>query len=965
MKRYPVLLFLCFLLLYASVFSAAVSANDSRTVRVGMYENHPKIFTDDQGNASGFWPDIIAYIALEEGWEVEYIHGTWTQCQQRLEKNEIDMMPDVAYTGERSRRYDFSNEAVYVSWSRVYARAGTDIESILDLEGKNIAVLEGSVNAEGPDGIKELVREFDINSNFIEVDSYLKVFELVESGEADAGVTNKDFAYRHQDDFDITKTAIVFQPASLYFAFPKESSLTPFLIERIDYHVKELKKDQNSIYYQSLQKWLGAKPLEKPVMPGWIPWMLAGIGGLVILLGGGSLFLKFQVRARTRELTEEIAERKRGEEALRQQEEKYRGLTESISDVFFAFDRDLKYIYWNRASEDLTGIPVEDALGKNLYDIFPRDEQTRKAERVYLEALRTNQPQYFDNEYQLEDKHFFFEISAYPSADGLSVFVKDVTERKRAEERAEHLNAVLRALRGVNQLITREKDRERLIQKSCDLMVETRGFLCAWILLFDEDNTYASAAVAGSERMPDFHKQLEQSDYPPCVERILAQRDSFAVCSDIVEAGLDCLPRSIQRKGVGLISRLDYNEKTYGVVSVYVAPEFVLDPEEQDFFRELAGDITFALANIEMEQERERAEEALRESEERFRTILDNAVDGILLADLETKKFYTGNKAICQMLGYSLEEISNLRVTDIHPEKNLPYVLEQFEKQSRREITLSQDIPLKRKDGSVFYTEANSSPVTIAGKTYLIGIFRDITERRQMQERLIVTDRLASVGELAAGIAHELNNPLTGVIGFSDLLMRRKDIPEDIREDLTVINREALRASRVARNLLAFARKHGEEKEPTDINKVIRLVLELRAYEQRVHNIEVKSQLAADLPVVMANDFSLQQVFINIIINAEHFMLETHGKGILTIKTEQREGVVRATIADDGPGISPDHLGHIFDPFYTTREMGQGTGLGLSICYGIVTEHGGKIYAESEPGKGATFIIELPVHKDG
>jgi signal transduction histidine kinase len=260
------------------------------------------------------------------------------------------------------------------------------------------------------------------------------------------------------------------------------------------------------------------------------------------------------------------------------------------------------------------------------------------------------------------------------------------------------------------------------------------------------------------------------------------------------------------------------------------------------------------------------------------------------------------------------------------------------------------------------YLEVSTSPIfNDEGEVVAsVHVARDITERKKMEEQLIVTDRLASIGELASGIAHELNNPLTSVIGYSDLLLG-KDVPDDVKEDLKVINREAKRTAGVVRNLLIFARKHPEEKQSVDVNKVIQGVLELRAYEQRVNNIEVNTQFAPDLPEIMANGFELQQIFINIIINAEHFMTEAHGRGTLTITTEQVGNIIRASFADDGPGIAEENMGHLFDPFFTTKEVGKGTGLGLSICHGIIATHGGKIYAESELGKGATFIIELPI----
>jgi signal transduction histidine kinase len=304
------------LILFVSAGGAAVAAQDPKIVRVGIYENQPKIFTDDKGNASGFWPDIIEYIASEEGWTIEYKRGTWSECLKMLENNEIDIMPDVAYTEERNRTYNFSHEVVYTSWSSVYSREGANINSIPDLAGKNIAVLKGSVNVEGPEGVKQLVKAYNIDCRFNEVDSYTRVFEQVESGQADAGVASKDFGNQHEIDYKIVKTPIIFQPSQLYFAFSKNSSLTPDLIAKIDQHVKGLKADNNSIYYKSLNNWLGVRPAEKSVLPGWIIWTLAGIGGLVLLFAGGSFVLRSQVRSKTKDLTAEIINRRRAEEQL-------------------------------------------------------------------------------------------------------------------------------------------------------------------------------------------------------------------------------------------------------------------------------------------------------------------------------------------------------------------------------------------------------------------------------------------------------------------------------------------------------------------------------------------------------------------------------------------------------------------------------------------------------------------------
>jgi signal transduction histidine kinase len=247
----------------------------------------------------------------------------------------------------------------------------------------------------------------------------------------------------------------------------------------------------------------------------------------------------------------------------------------------------------------------------------------------------------------------------------------------------------------------------------------------------------------------------------------------------------------------------------------------------------------------------------------------------------------------------------------------------------------------------------------LGGDYAIITVGRDITERKKAEEQMIVTSRLASIGELTSGVAHEINNPLTSVIGFSELLLERP-LPDDIKEDLTTIRDEAQRASRVVKNLLTFARTHPVSKEPVDVNSIIKKVLELRAYEQTANNIRVVLRLAPDLPKINADYYQLQQVFFNLIVNAEYFMDEAHNKGTLTITTESVADTVRVSLADDGPGISAESLQHLFNPFFTTKPVGKGTGLGLSICHGIITAHNGKIYAESTYGKGATFIVEIP-----
>jgi signal transduction histidine kinase/sensor domain CHASE-containing protein len=252
------------------------------------------------------------------------------------------------------------------------------------------------------------------------------------------------------------------------------------------------------------------------------------------------------------------------------------------------------------------------------------------------------------------------------------------------------------------------------------------------------------------------------------------------------------------------------------------------------------------------------------------------------------------------------------------------------------------------------------------GEDEVLFVLDDVTEERAKQERLHLTDRLASIGEMAAGIAHELNNPLTGVIGLAQLLLD-EEMSDGANEDLKLIYNEAQRAAAVVKKLLTFGRQHPIERKAVQINTIVEDVVSLRAYEQKVNNIRVTTQFDDHLPEIVADRFEMQQVFLNIVLNAEQAMIETHKEGTLTIATERVDGKIKVSFSDDGPGISPDSMRKLFSPFFTTKVLGKGTGLGLSICYGIVTSHGGRIYAQSELGKGATFVIELPVggHQEG
>ncbi len=360
--------------------------------------------------------------------------------------------------------------------------------------------------------------------------------------------------------------------------------------------------------------------------------------------------------------------------------------------------------------------------------------------------------------------------------------------------------------------------------------------------------------------------------------------------------------------------------------------------------------------------------ESLRASEEKYRELVETASEIISTTDMEGNFVFT-NPAFRKHLGFSPEEVSKINAFElVHPE-DIERVRKEFNRLEAGKGMRNLEYRCRAKDGSYVDLLNNTSPLfdSHGNVSAVVTVTSNITaqkkaeaEKREMERKAQVTSRLASVGEMASGIAHEINNPLTSVIGFSELLME-KDLPEDLREDVETIHNGAKRVADIVKRLLTFARQHKPVRSCTGINEIIESTLALRKYALETSNIEVITMLDNELPWTVADAGQLQQVFLNIIVNAETEMKKAHGRGRLTIRTEQAGDRIRISFADDGPGIAGENLERIFDPFFTTKEVGEGTGLGLSLSRGIITEHNGELYAESEEGKGATFFVELPV----
>ena len=278
-------------------------------------------------------------------------------------------------------------------------------------------------------------------------------------------------------------------------------------------------------------------------------------------------------------------------------------------------------------------------------------------------------------------------------------------------------------------------------------------------------------------------------------------------------------------------------------------------------------------------------------------------------------------------------------------------------------------VRLLRDDGAPLWVEVTARAARGAdGEMHVEALVRDVSERRRLDDRarefyqqLLQAEKMAALGQTVSGVAHELNNPLATILNWAERLAERP-LDDVARRGVNVILGEADRAARIVRNLLTFARKRQSTRAMVDINEIVRETLALRAYEQRVSNISVTTDLASAVPSVFADGHQIQQVLLNLVINAEQAMSAAHGRGALAVQTrhDPEAATLSIDVSDDGPGIPPEIATRIFDPFFTTKQVGEGTGLGLTVAYAIVQEHGGRLRVEPRAG-GTSFVVDLPV----
>jgi PAS domain S-box-containing protein len=893
------------------VVSCSASALD---VRVGVYDNPPKVYVDEAGVARGLFPELVDAIAAQEGWTIRYVQGSWTECLQRLEAGQIDLMVDVAYTAPRAALYAFTNETVLVNWGIVYARKGLQILSLLDLSGRRVAVMRGSTHTVDPGGILDLTQRFSIACQFVEVDDYESIFKLLDAGDADAGVVNRIFGLMYESKYAVERTPILFNPSEIRFALPKSGSLTPLLIPRIDARLVQLKADSNSAYYQALDRNLFVS--EKPTtVVRWPPWLLPTLTAAALLVA--ALVVAFLV------VRHQVRERAAAEEALRASEERFalamRGANDGLWDWDIVSDR----TYYSPRWLDMLGyapdeLPAE--IDTFRSHIHPEDrEHVATLEQDYL-AGRTDR---YETEFRMRHRqgHFVHILSrallVRREPDGAPIRLigthTDITERRAAEEALRKSEAYLRAI---------------IENMPIDFFA------------FDRDLRYTMQSPTSKAAVGDV---------------VGLRADEIDVPQHLKDAWTEELRQVLSGKTVQ--REYDIPMKTGGT-RTYVSG---MAPVR------VGGDIVAVIGTSMDITERRATEEALRKSEAYLRTIIDNMPVDVFSIDRDLR--YTLQSPMSKT---TIGDFVGLRADEI----DIPGSLrDQWLGELRRVLSgesLQTEYDLPARSGDVRTYQTNVAPVRVDGvPVALVGTSIDITERKRIARELQVAkeraedaDRLKSA--FLATMSHELRTPLNSIIGFTGILLQELAGPlnGEQRKQLAMVQTSARHLLDLINDVLDISKIEAGELQvaiqPFDLRD---LVLEVSASARPLaekRGLQLHASVAPDVGAVASDRRRVGQILMNLLSNAVKFT--PSGEIRADCRLDGAWAVLSVT--DTGIGIKREDLDRLFVPFQQidsglTRNY-EGTGLGLSISRRLVTMLGGDIAVESEPGHGSTFRFRIP-----
>jgi len=577
---------------------------------------------------------------------------------------------------------------------------------------------------------------------------------------------------------------------------------------------------------------------------------------------------------------------------------------DAISDFIVVHDQSDKVLRVNRSLAAMIGVPPAELIGVNMRALMALTSDTASYSCPFCRAMADHSDEFV---HPVFDRTYLVSTSRVhgPADEGLQTIhvLKDISDRREAERRYREL------FDNIQEGLFFSTPGGRFIEVN-DAMVRMLGYSSREELLQIDMATQLYFSIEDRDRHA---AAMTESGHLRNFEATLRRKDGSSIHVLINAFGLyDNLGRLLQMRGLML-------------------------------------DVT-GLRTYQSELHRERDFSS---------KILSNTQSLILVADTAGLISYANRR--WYDAGFEQRDLLGHPLLDLAAPAFVRPLAEALQITLKSQQVDNLELQLVRGHGAAGKFSANLSPMRDEQGTVtsIVLVLTDITDSALLRDKLVHTEKMAAVGQLVSGVAHEVNNPLTAILGFADLLMENPDLPENARKDMRVILQEAQRTKQIVQNLLSFARQMPPQRAPVQLNSILRRTVQLRSYDFNSHGVEIIERLEEGLPEVMGDAHQLQQVFLNILNNAYDAVHDLGRPPRIEIMSSKSGDAVEVLFRDNGNGISdPDR---IFDPFFTTKEIGKGTGLGLSICYGIVKEHGGEILCHNNVGgHGATFIVRLP-----
>lgn len=667
-------------------------------------------------------------------------------------------------------------------------------------------------------------------------------------------------------------------------------------------------------------------------------------------------------------ISRDITERKEAETNLEESERRFRSLFEKAPIGIGVAAMDGRVIAWNEAVVTTLGLSPEELLNLNVNELYQNPE-----DREYVLARLREDGVVRDHDVMLRRRggetfqaRLMVETIQYEGQDVLMTAVEDITDRKRAE-------FLLRLQRDMAVRIGSTTELSQALDYLLEATCRIDGLDCGGFYSIDY-RTGDLELLAHRGLSDEFIRDVSHfSPDSPNTGIVMAGEPVFATYSEL---GTNQGKTEIQEglKGIAVIP-VKHESRVIGALNISSHTHEEIPHPARDMLEAIAAQVGGLLARF-------RSEEALRESEGLHRLLADNISDVIWTMDVDIKKVSYVSPSIRHLTGFTPDEVMRMSMIELLAPESLEKaagvigsVVKELEEGTFEPMTVELD--LLRRDGEAVSVETRISAVYghEGVPSYILGVTRDVSERKRLEEQLRQSAKMQAIGELAGGVAHEFNNMLTGILGYASMLRLTAEPGTSVYESARTIEKAAERASDLTRKLLGFARRGRQRREPVDIHGVIRDVVSLlrQTVSERIH---ISCEMNAEDIVITGDPAQMEQVLLNLALNARDAM-PTGGDLVLKTGIEEfndprtlpepdiRPGRFAVlTVSDTGSGINPEDMGRIFEPFFTTKGKGRGTGMGLAMIYGTVRNHAGFITVESTPGQGTTFKAHFPLEVD-